>query len=64
MDVANAEEEMNQAMINYSNMCYLLGKQRGLEEARADEEIKDVEVTYDKFLDAISTLANKLGLVK
>ena len=27
-DVANVEEEMNQAILNYANHCYMLGLQR------------------------------------
>jgi hypothetical protein len=27
-DVANVEEEMNQAILNYANHCYMLGQQR------------------------------------
>lgn len=62
-DVANAEEEMNQAITNYSNLCYILGQQRAVQELAAKGELKDVEVSYDKLLDAMSSLANKLGLV-
>jgi hypothetical protein len=40
-DVANAEEEMNQAITNYGNLCYILGQQR----AEAMEEKKTFTVT-------------------
>lgn len=62
-DVANAEEEMNQAIINYSNMCYLLGLQRAKAELLATGDMKEVEESLDRLQDAMSSLANKLGLV-
>jgi hypothetical protein len=54
---------MNQAIINYSNLCYILGQQRAKEELAGKPEITEIEVSLDKLQDAMSSLANKLGLV-
>ena len=62
-DVAEAEEDMNQAITNYSNLCYLLGLQRAKEELLATGDMKEVEESLDRLQDAMSSLANKLGLV-
>lgn len=40
-DVANVEEEMNQAILNYANHCYMLGQQRAQAEPNRMEKLAD-----------------------
>jgi hypothetical protein len=49
-DVADAEEAMNQAILEYSNMCYLLGKQRG-EEKVQEKKTYTVTAHFDGMME-------------
>ena len=49
-DVANAEEEMNQAITNYGNLCYILGQQRA-EAAMEEKKTYTVTAHFDGMME-------------
>lgn len=52
-DVADAEEAMNQAILEYSNMCYLLGKQRGEAETVPEKKAHTVTAHFDGMMELV-----------